>query len=438
MAPTPPLHASRDYAANEEFDVPACLHRPRQPLSIWARGSDDAVGGAEPGWGPEEHRIDAFQLRNEASFINDFRDEVAWPNAAMLSRRRPSCAVVTVIIRGQVHALLWATKPIAEGREVLLDYGEQYWQVWHSDEADYDSQASIDSRDVPDEAGDGGYSTTDDDAELQKMEAFEPVDRATARRIVEGDKDGWDWADISKPPPQSSLPIEPITCSTSVSAVRQREGPNQEEDEDEVIFPACLFRSTTTEHREELLAAVKHWLNAGAGPQDIVIGRLLSSAHPAVAAAAKYASTKQGVAAVQLGVFATRSVARCQILCEYQGVRLSSPVGCSPWRQPIAAGRTSYMLALATVAHWGGMRQALRSLPRLQVDVGTVGLTHGPTEGGRCPPLDSIDAKVVLTEATDGSTIRAHGRRENTSTPHDNLICRGVSDISDCLRFQAA
>ena len=36
--------------------------------------------------GPEEHRIDAFQLRNEAGFINDFRDDVTEKHAAKLAR----------------------------------------------------------------------------------------------------------------------------------------------------------------------------------------------------------------------------------------------------------------------------------------------------------------------------------------------------------------
>eukprot|EP01043_Picozoa_sp_COSAG02_P087899 COSAG02_NODE_25100_length_669_cov_0.819298_2_plen_82_part_01 len=80
------------------------------------------------------------------------------------------------------------------------------------------------------------------------------------------------------------------------------------------------------------MAAVKAWLRSGAGPEAVVMGRLTSRHHPAVAAAEAFASSKDGVAAVQLGLFSRRRVARFEILCEYQGVRLTSPVGCSPWR----------------------------------------------------------------------------------------------------------
>ena len=373
----PPLRAAKDYAAHEELDAPACLLRPSVPLSVF---SAPAAAKASSCWGPSEHRIDAFQLRNEASFINDFREDVTRPDAAARSRRRPNCAVVTVIINGSVHALLWATRGIDEGREVLLDYGEQYWQSWHSEPAQSDAElVAIQPESNAADRGEGSSSSSEDmDAMLREMEAHEAVeDRHTAWTLVNGDKDGWQWADGAKPPPAPTLPIEPSTCVTSVSAVQPRSaqdasagsgaGEDEDEDEGEVIFPACLFRSTTAEHRKDLLAAVKAWLRAGGGPQAVVMGRLLSTTHPAVAAAAQYARTKEGVASVQLGLFTRKAVARYQILCEYQGVRLTSPVGCSPWRTAVPAGRTSYMLALATVAHWGGMRQALRTLPRLRV-----------------------------------------------------------------------
>ena len=227
-----------------------------------------------------------------------------------------------------------------------------------------------------------GEPRNKDDSACREMEAHEPVeDRHAAWLLVDGHKEGWDWADVSKPPPTPSLPVDPVMCVASVAAVQPRTtdlgaegaacgrglGDCTDDKEEDVIFPACLFRSTTAQHRTELLAAVKAWLRARAGPKAVVMGRLTNTAHPAVAAAEAFASRKQGVASVQMGLFARRSVSRCEILCEYQGVRLTSPVGCSPWRSAVPAGRTSYMLALATVAHWGGMRQALRTLPRLRV-----------------------------------------------------------------------
>jgi hypothetical protein len=373
----PPLRATRAYEVNEELDTPACLLRPSCSLAVVAALDDQHASATfctysnTCNWGPSEHRIDAFQLRNEASFINDFREDVTRPDAAARSRRRPNCAVVTVIINGSVHALLWATDHIAKGREILLDYGEQYWQSWRSETA-----AEADTVIHPGGHADKAASRNHDN-ECRVMESHEPVeDRHAAWSLVDGHKDGWEWADISKPPPTPSLPLDHTMCVASVAAVQPRGSEDVvddsgtrdcEENKEEVIFPACLFRSTTAEHRAKLMAAVKVWLRAGAGPEAVVMGRLTSKSHPAVAAAAAFASSKDGVASVQLGLFTRRAVAQYEILCEYQGVRLTSPVGCSPWRSDVPAGRSSYMLALATVAHWGGMRQALRTLPRLRV-----------------------------------------------------------------------
>jgi hypothetical protein len=47
---------------------------------------------------------------------------------------------------------------------------------------------------------------------------------------------------------------------------------------------------------------------------------------------------------VQLGVFARRSVARYGILCEYQGVRLTTPAGCAPWVRDPGLERTAYLM----------------------------------------------------------------------------------------------
>ena len=85
----PPLRATRAYEAHEELQLPACLLRPSCPLSVVA-----AVHADEPArdggccWGPSEHRIDAFQLRNEASFINDFR-EVSHAETSRLATHLP-------------------------------------------------------------------------------------------------------------------------------------------------------------------------------------------------------------------------------------------------------------------------------------------------------------------------------------------------------------
>ena len=114
MPAPPPLRAGRGHAALEAVDAaPGGPH-----AAVWVL-ADLGRGAA----GPAEHRIDAFQLRNEASFINDFRDDVGRPDAAAAARRRPNCAVVTVIVSGRVHALVWATRPIAAGREARARRG---------------------------------------------------------------------------------------------------------------------------------------------------------------------------------------------------------------------------------------------------------------------------------------------------------------------------
>ena len=84
------LHAERSYTPLEALDVVAAGEA---PLRLTACGSALDSGAC----GPEEHRIDAFQLRNEAGFINDFRDDVTDGRAAKLARRRANCAGLTVV-----------------------------------------------------------------------------------------------------------------------------------------------------------------------------------------------------------------------------------------------------------------------------------------------------------------------------------------------------
>lgn len=116
-----PLRAVRQYSALEQVPLPAVPQGANTPVSMSVSSMDV---------GPLEHAIDAFHLRNEGSLINDFRDDVTDPDAAKSSRRRPNCAVVPVVINGDVHAVCYATKPIPAGHELLLDYGEDYWAVY--------------------------------------------------------------------------------------------------------------------------------------------------------------------------------------------------------------------------------------------------------------------------------------------------------------------
>lgn len=85
----PPLRATRAYEAHEELQLPACLLRPSCPLSVVAAvHADESARDGGCCWGPSEHRIDAFQLRNEASFINDFR-EVSHAETSRLATHLP-------------------------------------------------------------------------------------------------------------------------------------------------------------------------------------------------------------------------------------------------------------------------------------------------------------------------------------------------------------
>ena len=84
------LYAERSYAPFEALEVVAAG---AATLRLTACGAALDSGAC----GPEEHRIDAFQLRNEAAFINDFRDDVTDRRAAKLARRRANCAGLTVV-----------------------------------------------------------------------------------------------------------------------------------------------------------------------------------------------------------------------------------------------------------------------------------------------------------------------------------------------------
>ena len=107
MPAVPSEVADRAYAAWEDVSLAAHGGDDPQPSSLWVRG--DLLHCVPPG--PEEHRIDAYQLRNEAAFINDWRDNVRQTSANGRSgaRRRANAAVVTVLVGQQVHALVWAT-----------------------------------------------------------------------------------------------------------------------------------------------------------------------------------------------------------------------------------------------------------------------------------------------------------------------------------------
>ncbi len=157
------------------------------------------------------------------------------------------------IIEGRVHKLLYTKHRIQAGREILLDYGENYWDAWRKGSTDGDAGESA----SPDEHSDGDdfenvTGTALAMAEMMEMERFEPLDRTGARAAV-GHKDEWEWAKCGEKPPPSTLDLEPATCQTSVSAL----DPTESYTEAEVVLPDFYRSQLTLEFREELLAAVK-------------------------------------------------------------------------------------------------------------------------------------------------------------------------------------
>ena len=77
-----------------------------------------------------------------------------------------------------------------------------------------------------------------------------------------------------KPPPPSTLDLEPVTCESSVSAL----DPSRSYADAEVIFPAFVRSQLTVHRREQLMSAIRAWLRRGAAAQDAVLGKLLVSA----------------------------------------------------------------------------------------------------------------------------------------------------------------
>jgi hypothetical protein len=187
--------ADRAYVPWEELQ-PGCMH------ALWVRG--DMLSHVPSG--PEEHRIDAYQLRNEAAFINDWRDDVQQKSEdAPWARRHANAAVVTILVGSQAHALVWATEHIPEGREILFDYGDPYWEAYRKATAKDELRLDLDC------------------ADLSELEAHEPLDRDSLFALsVAGQGGSWTWVELDRAStvalPKSTLPLL-SSCSSSLAAV---------------------------------------------------------------------------------------------------------------------------------------------------------------------------------------------------------------------------
>jgi hypothetical protein len=153
------------------------------------------------GGGVVEHRVDAAELRNEAAFINDFRDDVADP--AAVSRRRANVIVTTVVANGTVHGIISTTEAVGQGRELLLDYGGAYWKGQA-----VETQTSLEPPPVivtggsaqpePEPAAPSSRAAArrQQEAALRELEAHQPLERDTVHLHASTAHDGhpgWNW-----------------------------------------------------------------------------------------------------------------------------------------------------------------------------------------------------------------------------------------------------
>ncbi len=69
---------------------------------------------------------------NELAFVNDYRTDIENFKVLSLQRRLPNACVVFVECETQPLAGIAITTPVARGAEILLDYGDEYWERYHA------------------------------------------------------------------------------------------------------------------------------------------------------------------------------------------------------------------------------------------------------------------------------------------------------------------
>lgn len=336
----PPRRAERGYAAFEPVIV--------EPDPLWARvsGSSSHLRGG----GMVEHRIDAAELRNEAAFINDFRDNVS--DLGLSSRRSPNVTVTTCVIDGSVHAVVSTTEAVAEGRELLLDYGEDYWHGAQDQVAVTDQPPSeLPAPEVGAPTG-GAGARRRREAAMRKLEEHQPLDREAVYLVACAANDGfagWEWLDRSKAFQQMRGLCLHEGVDSSPAALPER----IYTEDTPIDFPGSVYQHTSTAQRREVLRAIQDWMQRGAQAELVYVGRLLNPAHPAAANSL-------------FGLFAREDLPAGAVLCDYQGVRYTSAAGIDPFHPKrlnasIARGTVvsdsvpnqNYMLSLATVVSGG-------------------------------------------------------------------------------------
>eukprot|EP01046_Picozoa_sp_COSAG06_P005145 COSAG06_NODE_226_length_19747_cov_9.234121_14_plen_1035_part_00 len=392
--------AERAYAAFEPVLV--------APAPLWARGAEWTSQGHPSGGGMVEHRINAAELRNEAAFINDFRDDVGDLDAP--SRRSANVTATTCIVEGSVHAVVSTTVPVAAGRELLLDYGEDYWrgaQQQQQQEAAARAPPPPPPSPEPGAPTGGAGARRRRDAALRELEQHQPMDRESVHLQASAANDdgyaGWEWLECSSRAWQQVVGTELIE-GVDISAAVLPERFHTEGTQVHIDFPGVVYQHTTTVQRRALLRAIQDWVKRGASADLVQVGRLLNPGHPAAATSASGSA---------FGLFALEDLPAGTVVCEYQGVRYTSAAGIDPFhpsqrrRDGASCGGISmdYMLSLATVV--GG-----RSRGEIAPDA-PLASSRGPANGGLEGEEEAAAAWLRLVKDEDEEDEHEDGDDDN-------------------------
>ena len=72
--------------------------------------------------------VDAFTCGNELRFINDYRDDLENFAEIERQRRRSNVEAMEVWRNGRPHIILVTRTAVAAMEELLVDYGDEYWE----------------------------------------------------------------------------------------------------------------------------------------------------------------------------------------------------------------------------------------------------------------------------------------------------------------------
>ena len=172
---------------------------------------------------------------------------------------------------------------ICPGRELLLDYGPEYWS------------AALDAADGAQAPPPPLVQETAD----SELEDHEPLDREAVSVHARAAGQSWEW-------------VEPGRGAECLAAGAS------------VDFPGTVYQHTPPLELQQLRAAIASWLQGRAQTNAVEVGRLLCPEHPAVRHGGEPA----------FGLFAAEDLAAGCVVCEYQGELLTSAAGCDRAPQP--------------------------------------------------------------------------------------------------------